>query len=168
MPWDSLTLAGDRLDGIDRTRFGYLRAVTIEAGEETDEARRFVAARSKVRVLLQGPKYCGPFAASFGIATFFDALADNADLAGDLAQTIAHAYAWFQYTHDSTSPDDIDERRAGRQMECLKEMLAAMSQSVPIVLGATDKPAGQPVAYAAATAMSTSGRTSIASNDGLV
>lgn len=160
MSWAALSLDGRRLYGIDASAFSSLQSATVTQTEKTDEGRRFIAAAGKVRVLLQGPKYCGQFAATFGLDAFFDSIAVNVQLAGDLQQLLAHSYAWFRYTHDSRSPGDIDEVRADRQFECMRELLAAFSVSAPVVIGASSTPAGRPVLRAIGTAMDTRGETS--------
>ena len=157
MAWSDLTLSGATLYGIDRTAFASTRSATIKQSETTDEGRRLIAAAGKVRVLLQGPKYCGPFAASYGVAAFFDALAADSSLAGDIGQLLAHAYAWFRYTHDSRSAGDIDDVRAERQLECMRELLAAISTTAPVTIGATDQKPGMPVVRAIASAIDTLG-----------
>lgn len=166
MAWTDLTLAGSILDGIDRSYFGHLRDATISAGEETDESRRLVAARDKLRLLLQGPKYLGPFAATYGLASFFDDLAAEASLQNDIQSALAYCYAWFRYTHASQSPNDIDEVRAERMEMLLKEVLLALSQSVPVTLGVTSEAPSQPVVTAVSLVMDTSGRDSFSASDG--
>jgi len=160
MPWTTLTLEGKRLDGIDTSYFGHLRESVIESDEETDEGRRFTAARDKLRIALMGPRYLGGFATEYGVASFFDDLADNADLANDLQIALAFCYAWFRYTHDSQSPGDIDEVRAERMEDRITEMLQALTATVPVTLGQTDKAEGRPVVRALGISMDTSGRTS--------
>lgn len=165
MSWIALTLSGKLLDGIDTTTFGYLRDQTLETDEETDEGGRFDAARNKLRLLLQDAKYLGTFAAGFGLDTFFDALAANAQLTNDIQQALAHTYAWLQFAHDSNSPGDINEVRAERQRECVVEILRALSTSVPVVLGATDKAPNQPHVSGYTIVQDTRGRTDFGSSD---
>ena len=166
MAWTDLTLNGEYLDGVDTTTFGHLRKSTIKVAENTDEGRRFKAARQKVRTMLQGPKYLGPFAASYGLSTFFDDLQASADLAEDLQLALAYSYAWFRYTHDSTTPGDIDDVRAERMEVLLKDALAALSQSVPVTLSIIDEAVGQPGVRAIAGAMDTFGRETFDGSDG--
>lgn len=166
MPWLTLNLEGKRLYGIDNSYFGALKDSIIEASENTDEGRRFISARDKLRIDLLRPKYLGGFSAEYGVTSFFDDLADNASLTNDIQLALAFGYAWFRYTHDSQSPGDIDDVRAERILLQYSSMLEALTASVPVTLGATDKTDGRPVVRALSLAMDTGGRRTFLDSDG--